>query len=202
MTELAKSGFSILALHGDLDQKDRDQVLVRFANGSSPLLVATDVAARGLDIKDLEAVINVDVAFNPEVHIHRIGRTGRAGQTGVALTLCAPNEANSANAIQDLLQQKLRWQELPEVPLEAKPLLPQMATIAILGGKKDKLRPGDILGAMTKDAGFSGDQIGKIDIFDQHTYVAVDRKIIGAALKKLESVKIKGKSFKMRKLGR
>ncbi len=202
MTELAKSGFSVLALHGDLEQKDRDQVLVRFANGSCPLLVATDVAARGLDIKDLEAVINVDVAFNPEVHIHRIGRTGRAGQTGLALTLCAPSEANGANAIQDLLQQKLRWQELPKVPLEAKPSLPQMATIAILGGKKDKLRPGDILGAMTKDAGLSGNQIGKFDIFDQNSYVAVDRNIIVAALKKLESVKIKGRSFKMRKLGR
>ncbi|HET8706720.1 MAG TPA: ATP-dependent RNA helicase DbpA, partial [Pseudomonadales bacterium] len=78
MTELANDGFSVLALHGDLEQKDRDQVLVRFANGSCPLLVATDVAARGLDIKDLAAVINVELAFDPEVHIHRIGRTGRA----------------------------------------------------------------------------------------------------------------------------
>lgn len=202
MNELADAGFSVLALHGDLEQRDRDQVLVRFSNGSSPLLVATDVAARGLDIKDLAAVINVEIAFDPEVHIHRIGRTGRAGQTGLALSLCAPGEVTRANAIQDLQQQALRWEDLPAVPADAKASPPRMATIAILGGKKDKLRPGDILGALTKDAGLPGDQIGKIDIFDTQAYVAVDRKIISIALKKLESVKIKGKVFKMRKLGR
>jgi len=202
MTELADAGFSVLALHGDLEQRDRDQVLVRFANGSCPLLVATDVAARGLDIKDLAAVINVEIAFDPEVHIHRIGRTGRAGQTGLALSLCAPSEVSRANAIQDLQQQTLRWSPLPSVSGDARPAEPKMATLGILGGKKDKLRPGDILGALTKDAGLPNDQIGKIDIFDTQAFVALDRKIIGQALRKLENFKIKGKAFKIRKVGR
>ncbi len=200
--ELAADGFNVLALHGDLEQRDRDQVLVQFANGSCPLLVATDVAARGLDIKDLGAVINVELAFDPEVHIHRIGRTGRAGQSGLALSLCAPVEAPRANAIQELQQQTLKWEDLPEHSRLNSPEQPRMATITILGGKKDKLRPGDILGALTKEAGLSGDDIGKIDIFDNQAYVAVDRKILSLALRKLEHVKIKGKQFKVRSLGR
>jgi len=150
----------------------------------------------------LGAVINVELAFDPEVHIHRIGRTGRAGQSGLALSLCAPAEAPRANAIQELQQQTLKWEDLPEHRRLNSPEQPRMATIAILGGKKDKLRPGDILGALTKEAGLSGDDIGKIDIFDNQAYVAVDRKILSLALKKLEHVKIKGKQFKVRSLGR
>lgn len=200
--ELSADGFDLLPLHGDLEQRDRDQVLVRFSNGSCPILVATDVAARGLDIKDLAAVINVELAFDPEVHIHRIGRTGRAGQTGLALSLCAANESARANAIKDLQQQAIKWEDLPTENSLSEPVKPRMATISILGGKKDKLRPGDILGALTKDAGLPGDQIGKIDIFDTQAFVAVDRKIIAIALKKLEQVKIKGRQFRVRKLGR
>nr|HQV23332.1 ATP-dependent RNA helicase DbpA [Agitococcus sp.] len=95
LTEFLDSkGFDVLTLHGDLEQRDREQVLLRFANKSCPVLVATDVAARGLDIKDLTAVINFELAYDPEVHIHRIGRTGRAGNQGLAFSLCSPKEAS------------------------------------------------------------------------------------------------------------
>ncbi len=203
--QLRAAGFHAQALHGDLEQRERDQVLLQFANRSCPLLVATDVAARGLDIKDLAAVINVDIAFEPEVHIHRIGRTGRAGQQGLALTLCAPAEMHRANAIEDYLQQqagnteKLSWRDVPAAGEGIIPP-PAMATLNIAGGKKDKLRPGDILGALTGDAGFTAAQIGKIDIFGTQAYVAVDYRIASSALSKLQAGKIKGRNFRVRLL--
>ena len=138
---LNEVGQSALSLHGDLEQRDRDQTLVRFANGSARVLVATDVAARGLDIKSLELVVNFELAWDPEVHVHRIGRTARAGNSGLAISFCAPEEAQRANIISDMLQIKLNWQTPPVnssiVPLEA-----EMATLCIDGGKKAKMRPG------------------------------------------------------------
>ena len=99
---LQAQGYSALELHGDLEQRDRDQVLVRFVNGSCSVLVATDVAARGLDVTNLAAVINVDVTPDPEVHVHRIGRTGRAGQSGLALSLATMDEMGSVGRIEQL----------------------------------------------------------------------------------------------------
>jgi ATP-independent RNA helicase DbpA len=198
---LREHGFHALALHGDLEQRERDQVLVQFSNRSCPILVATDVAARGLDIKDLAAVINVELTHDPEVHIHRIGRTGRAGQTGLALSLCTAGEVHRANAIEDYQQQKLQWSALPTTAAPAAMPLPKMMTINISGGRKDKLRPGDILGALTGDAGFAGNQIGKIAIFDMQSFVAVDYAIAKDAVKKLQGGKIKGRTFKVRPVG-
>lgn len=135
---LNEVGQSALSLHGDLEQRDRDQTpRVRFANGSARVLVATDVAARGLDIKSLELVVNFELAWDPEVHVHRIGRTARAGNSGLAISFCAPEEAQRANIISDMLQIKLNWQTPPAnssiLPLEA-----EMATLCIDGGKKPK----------------------------------------------------------------
>jgi len=202
---LRQIGFHAQALHGDLEQRERDQVLVQFANKSCPVLVATDVAARGLDIKDLTAVINVELAFDAEVHIHRIGRTGRAGQSGLALSLVAPNEMPRALAIENYYaglgqQQKLIWKKLPADADVRNRTAPKMATLNISGGRKDKLRAGDILGALTGDAGLNGTQIGKIDIFDIQAYVAVDFAIANDALQRLSDSKIKGRSFKVRLL--
>ena len=199
---LRQRGHYALPLHGDLEQRERDQVLVQFANGSCPLLVATDVAARGLDIKDLAAVINVELAFDPEVHIHRIGRTGRAGQSGLALSLCAPAEASRANAIEAWLQQPLAWRALPAAGDGEAPHPPRMVTLNIGGGRRDKLRPGDILGALTGEMGLRGDQIGKIDLFDTQAFVAVERSVAEQALQRLQQGRIKGRSFKARRLGR
>src|SRR5690606_31606897 len=99
---LKARGLSAAALHGDLEQRDRDQVLTLFANRSLSILVATDVAARGIDIAGLDLVINVELSRDPEVHIHRIGRSGRAGEKGLAVSLVAPSEAQRASAIEEL----------------------------------------------------------------------------------------------------
>lgn len=192
-------GQSAIALHGDLEQRDRDQTLVRFANGSVRILVATDVAARGLDIKSLELVVNFELAWDPEVHVHRIGRTARAGKSGLAISFCAPEEALRANIISDMLQLKLNWQMPPAVTTIV-PLAAEMATLCIDGGKKAKMRPGDVLGALTGDIGLDGADIGKITVHPAHVYVAVRQEVAHKAWKQLQGGKIKGKTCRVRLL--
>ncbi|AMP15063.1 ATP-dependent RNA helicase DbpA [Collimonas pratensis] len=197
--ELRAQGFSALALYGELEQRERDEILVRFANQSCSVLVATDVAARGLDIQTLGAVINVDVSKDTEVHIHRIGRTGRGQDRGLALSLCAPNEKKWVKLIEDYQQGPVAWFDLAELePAYGEPLTAPMLTLCIMGGKKDKLRPGDLLGALTGDVGLSKEQVGKISVFEFITYVALDRRIAKQAFGKLSNGNIKGKNFKMR----
>ena len=198
---LAAKGFSALALNGDLEQRERDQVLVRFANGSATILVATDVAARGLDIKELGAVINYELTYDPEVHVHRIGRTGRAGQQGLALSLYQPNEAQRVNFIEEYQQAPIPQGDLAGIGRDIKPIAPQMVTLSIDAGRKSKVRAGDILGALTGEGGIAGADVGKIQISEQYSYVAVKRQVASAALKRLQEGKIKGRSYRARKLG-
>jgi ATP-independent RNA helicase DbpA len=197
--ELRAQGFSALALYGELEQRERDEILVRFANQSCSVLVATDVAARGLDIQTLGAVINVDVSKDTEVHIHRVGRTGRGQERGLALSLCAPNEKKWVKLIEDYQQGPVSWFDLAQLePADGEPLTAPMLTLCIMGGKKDKLRPGDLLGALTGDVGLSKEQVGKISVFEFVTYVALDKRIAKQAFSRLSSGNIKGKNFKMR----
>lgn len=190
-----------LAIHGDLDQRERDQVLVRFSNNSCPVLVATDVAARGLDIKALQMVINFELPRDPEVYVHRIGRTGRAGETGMAVSIFTESEQVRINAIED-------YQKKPCIidvyaSLDRDPgfsLLPEMVTLQLDSGRKQKIRPGDLLGALTGDAGLKGSQIGKIDIFDMTSYVAVEQDVARKALDFLARGKVKGRNVRARKL--
>jgi len=199
--ELWQQGFHALALHGDLEQFDRDQVLVQFSNKSSSILVATDVAARGLDIKDLTAVINFELTPDPEVHIHRIGRTGRAGNEGLAISLFMASEQFRVKAIEEYQNTSARIEKTSSLKTrENFKLNPAMATLCINGGRQDKVRAGDILGALTASTNLAGKQIGKIDIFDKLAYVAVDRPIAKQALKILSEGKIKGRKFRVRKL--
>ncbi|MBC7605133.1 MAG: ATP-dependent RNA helicase DbpA [Ramlibacter sp.] len=198
---LQAQGYSALALHGDLEQKDRDQVLIRFANGSCSVLVATDVASRGLDVAGLAAVVNVEVTPDAEIHIHRIGRTGRAGETGLALSLASLNEMGAVGRIDVLQGSESKWHKLDELtPAAGGRLMPAMATIHIQAGRKEKIRPGDVLGALTADLGYTREQIGKIDINEFATYVAVVREIGNEAVTRLNAGKIKGRSFKARLL--
>ena len=198
---LVQRGFSALAIHGDLEQRERDQVLVRFANKSTSVLVATDVAARGLDIKELAAVINFELSRDPEIHIHRIGRTGRAGEQGLALSLATAQESRRVQAIEGVLGASIPRGELESVTIAADgPLAPSMVTLCIDGGRKNKMRPGDILGALTGAAGIAGSEVGKIDVFDFHAYVAVARTSAEQALSCLSGNKIKGRFFKVRKI--
>ncbi|RWR03679.1 ATP-dependent RNA helicase DbpA [[Pantoea] beijingensis] len=192
---------SALALHGDLEQRDRDRVLIQFANGSCRVLVATDVAARGLDIKELALVVNYQLAFDPEVHVHRIGRTARAGQHGEAVSFVAADEMVRAHALEDYLQMTLNWQ--PNAALKSAPIvaLPaEMSTLCIEGGRKAKIRPGDILGALTGEAGLNAEVVGKIAITTTHAYVAIRQDAARQAMKQLQQVKIKGKSCRVQLL--
>ena len=199
--ELWQQGFHALALHGDLEQRERDQVLVQFANRSSSILIATDVAARGLDIKDLGVVINFELSPDPEVHIHRIGRTGRAGNEGLALSLFMASEAPKVNSIEEYLKSPVKIDKTSTLKArENFRLNPPMATLCINAGRREKIRAGDILGALTVNTDLPGKKIGKIDIFDIIAYVAVEQAIANQALKILTQGKIKGRRFKVRKL--
>ncbi len=200
---LRREGFVALALHGELEQRERDQVLVQFANRSCSVLVATDVAARGLDIDQLEAVINVDVTPDTEIHVHRIGRTGRVDQAGWAFSLVSSNQKGRVANIEKALGFDCEWHSLGELqcaPIKSgsrQTMLPPMVTLLILGGRKEKIRPGDVLGALTGEAGYAKEQIGKINVTDTSTYVAVERGIAHEALRKLSAGKIKGKKVKV-----
>ncbi len=197
--ELQQQGINALALYGDLEQRERDEILVLFSNQSCSVLVATDVAARGLDIQTLGAVINVDVSKDTEVHIHRIGRTGRAGEKGLALSLAAANEKKWVKLIEEYQNAPVQWQDLEQLSIASEDTLQApMTTICIMGGKKDKLRPGDLLGALTGDVGLSKEQVGKINVFEFMTYVAIDRRVADATLDKLSRSNIKGRQFRMR----
>lgn len=197
--KLIAYGFSTLALHGDLEQRDRDQTLVRFSNKSANVLVATDVAARGLDIDALDAVINFHIALDTEVHVHRIGRTGRAGSKGLACSLYSDKESHKVALLEDYLDKKIVSETLPDMnTLRESVMRPAMITIQIDGGKRDKVRPGDIVGALTGQDGIKGDQIGKISVSQNFSYVAVKRVVHKVAFKKLENGKLKGRNFRVR----
>ena len=188
-----------VALHGDLDQGERTEVLVRFANRSASVLIATDVAARGLDVKDLDAVFNYELPKQADIYIHRIGRTARAGKTGVAISLVEQRE-------------EWRWKDIEEMMPDAFPkkcgipdgkrsddtLSPKMTSIQISGGRKNKLRPGDLLGTLTADGGIPGDAVGSIDLFDTSSYVAVRNEHVAKALRQLASRPIKGRKYRAR----
>jgi len=198
---LQAQGIHALTLNGDMEQRERDQVLIQFANRSCSVLVATDVAARGLDIPQLEAVINVDVTPDPEIHIHRIGRTGRADEDGWALSLCSPSDRRRVATIAQMMGNEPEWHDLEALQGgNDLPLVPPMVTLQILGGRKEKIRPGDVLGALTGEAGFTREQVGKITVTDQSTYVAVVRNIAREAVQKLSMGKVKGRTVKVRAL--
>jgi ATP-independent RNA helicase DbpA len=197
---LHAQGITALTLNGDMEQRERDQVLIQFAHRSCSVLVATDVAARGLDIDKLEMVVNVDVTPDPEVYVHRIGRTGRADQDGWALSLCGPTERHRVETIAKTLNIEPEWHDLDELQGDASPLVPAMVTLQILGGRKEKIRAGDVLGALTGEAGYTREQVGKINVTDFSTYVAVARDIAADAVRKLSAGKVKGKTVKVRAL--
>jgi ATP-independent RNA helicase DbpA len=182
-----------LAIHGDLEQYERNDVLVQFSNRSCPVLIATDVAARGLDIKELSMVINYDLPHGEETYTHRIGRTGRAGKDGLAFTLFTEYEADKAYEYKNDTRLFEDAGELKTV--NGFEMKPQYITLVIEGGKKDKVRAGDLLGALTGDVGLQGSSIGKIDIYERQSYVAIEAKLVHEAHKQLKDGKIKGKKF-------
>ena len=196
---LRRKSVDALSLHGDREQRERDEMLIRFANGSCTVLVATDVAARGLDITGLPRVINYDLARDEDTHTHRIGRTGRAGQPGLAITLCLPAEADRGQRIMAFADTTLTWDRAPKDEGRSIAAAP-MTTLLIEGGRRDKLRPGDLLGALTGDVGLSADDVGKIDIGTVRSYVAIRRRLVTQAATGLNSAGIKKRRFRVRLL--
>jgi ATP-independent RNA helicase DbpA len=196
---LAAQNIAAVALHGDLEQSDRTEVLVRFANRSAAVLIATDVAARGLDVKDLDAVFNYELPKQAEVYVHRIGRTARAGKQGVAVSLVEPHEEWRWQQIEELQPDAVPEKcEIPDAKPAADLLTPAMTSIEISGGRRNKLRAGDLLGALTAAGGIAGDSVGSIDLFDTCSYVAVRNAQASQALRQLANQPIKGKRFRAR----
>ncbi|WP_322803522.1 ATP-dependent RNA helicase DbpA [Vibrio alfacsensis] len=195
--ELHHKGFSVIDIHGDLEQRERDQALVQFANKSVSILVATDVAARGLDVDNLDAVFNFELSRDPEVHVHRIGRTGRAGSKGLAFSFFGEKDGLRVARIEEYLDMDVMPATLPaksnQLPYQSK-----MVTIQIDGGKKQKVRPGDILGCLTGKDGIPGSQVGKIHLFPMRAYVAVDKAAAKKALQTISNGKMKGRQFRAR----
>ncbi len=207
---LRADGASVDCLHGDLEQFERDQVLARFRNLSVRLLIATDVAGRGIDVEDLDLVVNYELPTQPEVYVHRVGRTGRAGKLGVAVSLYTAREKPKLNDIEELTHNAIERVKRDTRADPGRVALAKgfarpatMHTILISGGRKDKVRPGDILGALTGDAGgLEGAQIGKIEIHDRLSYVAVSRRVSRAAVAAINNGRIKGKRFRASLAGR
>lgn len=195
------AGFSVGVLHGDMEQRERDQRITLFSNRSLTLLVATDVAARGLDIEAVDLVVNVDLPREAAVYTHRIGRTGRAGRSGTALSLVGPKETLKLERVNSDQHTPIEViDQLPTPNPAIKPPRAPMRTLAIAGGRKNKLRPGDIVGTLTADGELTGEDIGNIEVHDFVTYVAVKREHSETALEKIKSRTIKGKAFRVRKL--
>lgn len=195
--QLQRAGVVSHVLHGQMEQREREDVIIQFANNSSSVLVATDVAARGLDIKELDLVINVQISPNADTHIHRIGRTGRQGAEGHAITFVSKDELFRKKRIEEVLGNEFELLSAPPVFQGRQNLKPPMQTITIRGGKKDKLRAGDILGSLTKNMGLTIEQVGKITIHDFVSFVAVDRKIAQQLAQRWQQETIKGKRRKI-----
>ncbi len=189
-----------LQIHSDLEQHDRTLILIKFDNKTCRILVATDLASRGLDVKNVGAVINYDLSSDHELYIHRIGRTGRAGQKGLALSLYTHQERVILRNIGMYLKTDCLTHELNELKkFEPMALRSLMSTIYISGGRKDNIRPGDILGALTKDAGLKTEEVGKIHILEVNSYAAIVHGKIEQAIERLNAGKIKGKKFRVGK---
>lgn len=204
--DLSQAGISVGELHGDLEQRDRDRIMAKFRNRSIRVLIATDVAARGIDVSDLDLVVNFEMPKQPEIYVHRVGRTGRAGKGGVAVSFCSERESIKIQRIEELSQTELKIEKVPEladVELEESSesvaaAAASMRTLYISGGRKDKVRPGDILGALTGEAGgLSASQVGKIEIHDLFSYVAISTDVFEVALQSLRDGRIKGKKFRV-----
>lgn len=197
--KLIRAGISAGGLQGDLEQGDRDRIMAKFRNQSLRVLVATDVAARGIDVKDLDLVINYELPPQPEIYVHRSGRTGRAGQSGLAISLYTLRESPKLQNIERYSKIKIERKSQPGVAAEATvQMTAQMKTLFIAAGRKEKMRPGDILGALTGQAGgLKGSDVGKIEIHDRFSYVAVSSEIADFALARLRDGRIKGKKFRI-----
>ncbi len=185
---LTEQGFVTSFFHGGLEQKQREAALYRFSNGSANVLVATDLASRGLDIPDIQNIIHYHMPESEEGYVHRVGRTARWDKQGRAFFITGPEEH-----IPEYVEGNIEEYSLPSLPREGQGVsLPRMATLYIGKGKKDKVSKGDIVGFLCKKGGLQADEIGRIDVNDRYTYVAVKREKLQQVVRQTQGEKIKG----------
>ncbi|MGL4853789.1 MAG: ATP-dependent RNA helicase DbpA [Lentisphaeria bacterium] len=195
---LYSEGFYVDAIHGDVDQYERNDIMLRFVNKSISILVATDVAARGLDVKDLSTVISLELPTNPDTHVHRIGRTGRAGASGIAINIFTANEQYRVDRIAEEMNIVIETKMASDLPeYEPFELIPPMRTVEFNGGKKQKIRPGDILGALIQEAGLKMEEVGKITVQETRAYVAILRSAYPKVESWARNGKVKGRTIKL-----
>ena len=182
---LVEQGFTTSFLHGGLEQRQREAALYRFSNGSANVLVATDLASRGLDIPDVSNIIHYHLPESEEGYVHRVGRTARWDARGNAYFIL-----NSEEHIPEYITGGVI--SFNPTPLTLHPSSPRMATIYIGKGKKDKISRGDIVGFLCKKGGLEPQQIGRIDVNERYAYAAVSREQLQKVLKNVRGEKIKG----------
>lgn len=218
--KMRRKGLEAYELHGDLTQDERLETLNKFKKGEFNILVATDVAARGIDVDDVTHVINYDIPLYTDSYVHRIGRTARAGKTGTAITLVTPNQLRFLESIEEFIDHKIPKKEVPEdevtpetikkfnLRLKGKKtkkkekvadISKEITTLYIKAGKKNKIRPGDLVGAIVGATGLPAETIGVIDIYDHYTYVNIMGGHGNEVLEKLKDGTIKGKKIKIEK---
>ncbi len=196
---LRKEGFAVSSMHGGMEQKQREDALYRFANASANILVATDLASRGLDIPDIDNIIHYHLPLGEDGYIHRVGRTGRWDATGKTFFILGPEETKPEFIDSDFIDYEAEnadgtitsFTDIPTELLPA-PAKPRMATLYIGKGKKDKISKGDIVGFLCRKGGLEQKEIGRIDVKDRYAYAAVVNRRVHEVLKMVQGEKIKG----------
>jgi superfamily II DNA/RNA helicase len=193
---LKEQGFTISCFHGGLDQRQREDQLYRFSNGSANVLVATDLASRGLDIPNIQNIIHYHLPESEDGYIHRVGRTARWDASGRTFFILN-SEESIPEFIIDHSPLNIEHYEPPQKMVNGQCSMvnvpaPKMSTIYIGKGKKDKISKGDIVGFLCKKGGLTSDEIGRIDVKDRYTYAAVKREKLQQVLRQTQGEKIKG----------
>lgn len=182
---LTNNGFYLSIFHGGMEQKEREAALYKFSNGSSNIFVSTDLASRGLNIPDIDNIIHYHLPEKEDNYIHRVGRTARWDATGKTFFILGPEEN-----VPEYVKDKPETYNIPAVL--PKPALPRMVTIYIGKGKKDKISKGDIVGFLCKKGGLDVSEIGRIDVQERYSYVAISRTKLNTVIKQTAGEKIKG----------
>jgi ATP-dependent RNA helicase DeaD len=210
--ELRDRGIDVRALHGDMTQGARDGVMISFKSGRLPLLVATDVAARGLDISGVSHVINFDVPVTPDVYVHRIGRTGRVGRSGRAITLFEPRQRKEVAAIERHAGVKLApWVKDAHVaptPVQARPRRhskPHLSAdsdgparkLIVSAGRAAGLEPSDIIHAITAATGLDGEAVRNVRILDRFSFVEVPAREAERVVELVSGEEVRGQRLQL-----
>lgn len=198
---LVEKGFAASALHGDLTQSERDQVLMQFACEACNVLVATDVAARGIDLTQVDLVINANIADSPQTHTHRVGRTGRADKSGLAITLVTSKQKQAIEYIAEQTNTHIPVKGAQTLRFHAnRVVLPAVDCVLVHAGKKLKISKGDLLGALIKQAELPKEDIGRMFVTRDNSYIAIKKRSTKRALAHFREHRVKGKQLRARKL--